>query len=283
ITKFIVLVGEDEGAVAAYLNQYWVPNASVQFVIQSNKQSLTAALAAVVPLCPDSFLLTTYKSFLHPHYPERLLRQQADTHASLQLTATLRPLSQSSRRYFAHLSDQTVTAISDQRPAVRASLILAETAVCGPAFAEYIAAQPIYETSPANRELMPIFRAYVRKHRDVFVSQTAWTLQVETDSDLFTLNKQLLDEDYDAHMLSELPSSAQVIPPVRIDPRVSVGQNVVIGPYVYLESGCSVGRGAVVRKALILQKVIVPPDTSITDAIVATRAHIDLTTDIPLT
>ena len=78
------------------------------------------------------------------------------------------------------------------------------------------------------------------------------TVQIDTDSDLLTLNRQLLDGGQDAYILSELPPSVRITPPVRIDPPVSVGQGAQIGPHVYLERGSSIGHEAVIREAMVL-------------------------------
>ena len=48
IQEYVVVVGEDEGAVAAYLNQHWAPNVSIEFIIQSKEQNLAKTLADIV-------------------------------------------------------------------------------------------------------------------------------------------------------------------------------------------------------------------------------------------
>src|SRR5258708_12099348 len=46
IRDFIVVVGENDGAVASYLNSGWVPDAKVQIVLQPIQRGSTSALAA---------------------------------------------------------------------------------------------------------------------------------------------------------------------------------------------------------------------------------------------
>jgi NDP-sugar pyrophosphorylase family protein len=125
-----------------------------------------------------------------------------------------------------------------------------------------------------TRDLIGMFRSYFDAGGACYLADTAWTLQVDTDRDLLALNHYLLDENLDAHILSELPASVQVTPPVRIDPQVSVGQGAHIGPYVYLESGCSIGTRAKVVNSIVMQNAAVRPDESVTDTILATRARI---------
>jgi NDP-sugar pyrophosphorylase family protein len=99
-------------------------------------------------------------------------------------------------------------------------------------------------------------------------------LQIESDYDLLTLNRLLLDDGPDTHILSELPASVQIIPPVRIDPNVSVGQGAQLGPRVYLEAGCSIGHHAIVSNAIVLQNAVIASDSQIDDSIISTRVHV---------
>jgi NDP-sugar pyrophosphorylase family protein len=267
IQKYTVVVGEDEGAVAAYLNQHWVPNVSVEFVIQSKKQHLAKTLADIARQNPDPFVVTSYNSFTHVHFVERLLKaNERESGDSLMITGASAGLSRSPGEYFvtAKGTNVAITHMSS-----REALVLTDLAICRRDFIRYLV-----EHDAGHTALMAIFQAYTQSGGAASLVGTSWALQIETDYDLLTLNKHLLDEEQDAHILSELPSSVQIIPPVRIDPQVSVGQNARIGPHVYLESGCSIGARAALKNALILGKSIVSAGDVVSDAIVATRATI---------
>jgi NDP-sugar pyrophosphorylase family protein len=125
-----------------------------------------------------------------------------------------------------------------------------------------------------NKHLADIFQQYVQSGGAANILETAWTLPIETDIDLLTLNRHLLEEAIDAHILSELPWTVQVIPPVRIDPQVSVGQGAKIGPNVYLERGCSVGHEAIVKNTIVLGQGAIPAGDQVADVIVSTRGRI---------
>ncbi len=272
IDKFVVVVGEDEGAVAAYLNQHWVPNAATEFVIQSKKQTLVQTLDEVVQRCAAPFIATSYNSFTHLHFIERLLKaHERDADNSLLLSGGLASLSNSLQPYYACVANGVVKIVRE--PQAKA-LVLSDLAICGSHFVDYLTSLPAQDDSAAHSSLISLFRAYVEQGSPASLVETAWTLQVETDYDLLTLCKHLLDEEQDANILSEIPPSVQIIPPVRIDPQVSIGQNASIGPYVYLESGCSIGARANIKNALILSKAVVHAGDSVSDAIVATRAFI---------
>jgi len=75
-------------------------------------------------------------------------------------------------------------------------------------------------------------------------------------------------------VIDELPGSVHIIPPVRIDPKVSVGLNAKIGPNVYLESGASIGQDAVVWDSVVLRDASVQPGEVLHGLIVAKRARL---------
>lgn len=274
ITQFTVILGEKEGGVAAYLDAHWVANASVEFVIQSSKHTLTQALSEVARAQSAPFLLTSYNSFAHLNFVERLCRRfltMPDT--PLLLSGAGASLSISSVTRYAMLDAANAVhdiAVDQSAPA----LILTDFAVCGVPFIDYLIGLPALEGGLLCADLASIYERYVKAGGGAMIVPTSWALQIDRDPDLLTLHRHLLDEEQDAHILSEIPPSVQITPPVRIDPLVSVGQHARIGPYVYLESGCSVGEGAIVENALVLNKVMVKAQETIKDAILATRAHI---------
>ena len=100
--------------------------------------------------------------------------------------------------------------------------------------------------------------------------------------DLLAINKYFLQESRDAHILSEIPGSIHLIPPVRIDPKVSVGQAAKIGPNVYLESGATVGQGAVLRDTLVLSGASVAAHEHCYGQIVDRRVRISKTDKVEL-
>jgi NDP-sugar pyrophosphorylase family protein len=273
IQHYIVVVSEDEGAVAAYLSSQWFPNVKVEFVIQPKSSSLAKTLADIARSYGHPFILTTYNSFVHPNFPERLLKHHRELGDGLILSGAPITLSKLPPRYFAVTDQQRVQAITTDKP-TGGYILLANLAVCGQDFVQFLK-DDLSGTGTFNKQLFDIFDVYIQKGGATFMVETAWILPVETDYDLLTVNKHLLDEQHDTHILSEVPPSVQIIPPVRIDPQVSVGQGARLGPRVYLEAGCSVGANATVANALILQNATVPARKSVSEVVVSSRGRID--------
>lgn len=272
IRKFIVIVGEDGGAVAAYLHATWMPDVQLEFVLRPTGGSLAKALSEIARQQPHPFLICAYNSFAHAHFPERLLNRYKEVGDSLVLSGAPVSLSKTTARCYAALGNQQVITISDQ-PGEQITL-LGDMAVCNQGFVDYLASLPRNPPSILGNPLMDLFRAYIQTGQPAFLAETAWLLPVVMDNDLLTLNRHLLAEEQDAHILSELPGTVRIIPPVRIDPQVSVGQGATIGPYAYLESGCSVGHRSEVHHAIVLEKAVVPAGEAVSNAIISSRARI---------
>jgi NDP-sugar pyrophosphorylase family protein len=275
IHRYIVIVGEDEGAVAAYLNSQWLPNVEIEFFIHSLNSSLTRSLTEISQRLSDPFLIITYNTFTHINFPEHLLNHYNVENDDLLLTVAPISISKSLVNHLVQVDDQKITSIKATTDNHNTnSLIAGNLAICGKNFTEYVSN---YNTNTSNfgKQLIDIFQLYVKDGGSAKIAETSWLLQIESDYDLLTLNRLLLDDGPDTHILSELPASVQIIPPVRIDPHVSVGQGAQLGPRVYLESGCSVGHHATVTNAIVLQNAVIAADSQVDDSIISTRARIE--------
>jgi NDP-sugar pyrophosphorylase family protein len=91
-----------------------------------------------------------------------------------------------------------------------------------------------------------------------------WTLTRWPD--LLMLNRHFLRQEPSC-VETHLPANTVVIPPVRIEGGVSVAGGCRIGPEVYLESGCRLGGGATIRRAVLLQGAVIEPGAVVEDAV----------------
>lgn len=271
IRRYVVIVGINEGAVASYLNQQWMPDAKVTFKLQS-KESLALLLSQIAQDFDSPFLIASYNSFTYERYINSLIRQHDEYFDHLILTGAHLTLSPNAPdNHYAIVDGQDVLSIESEKPE-DSHYILAEDMVVGYTFLDYLKSIETNTSTDYGKYLFDIVRKYTASDNSkVTIAETSWILRVENDKDLLTLNRRMLDDSNDAHILSELPYSAKVIPPVRIDPQVSVGQSVSIGPHVYLERGSSIGYGASIKNAIILANSSVPSDANIDGGIVHSR------------
>ncbi|MDQ7034424.1 MAG: hypothetical protein Q9P01_06185 [Anaerolineae bacterium] len=262
----------NEGTVASYLNKQWKPDAKIEFIMRTN-ETIPILLAKAAKRIGDSFIISSYNSFSYERFISSFIKEHEANPEHLILAGAQLNLTPHAENYYAVLDEQRVTNIVTEKPAkdVR-QLILGEIAVCGSHFVDYLQALDLQKTSAYGKNLFQLAKYYAANHdAKVMAGETSWILRVQSDKDLLLLNKRLLEDSNDSHILSELPYTVKIIQPVRIDPQVSVGQGVVIGPHVYVESGSSIGYGATIKNALILEKSSVPANTQIDGGIMTRR------------
>ncbi len=274
VTHFTVVVGVDEGALAAYLNKHWYPDVKVEFVLRSGNESLMTILGDIAREYPEPFILTTSYSFAHAQLTENMVKNfQKESLTGLMLSGAATTLSnvKPTAYEYALVEGERVTAITRERPRTMPAIFVGEMAIGGLNFVEFLTAHPHI---PFTNQLIDIFQAYLAQGGEGCLAEAAWLLPIKADIDLLTLNRHLLEEDQDAHILSEIPSSVRIVSPVRIDPSVSIGQGATIGPHVYLESNSSIGRGAALSNVVVLQNAVIHAGEVVQDTIVSTRTRI---------
>ncbi len=273
IQQYTVIVGPDEGGVAAYLSQSWLPGVKIQFVLKPAGMSLGATLAGVVKDRHHPFLLADYTTFMPPNFIDRLRNVYRKHATGIVIGGAITSLSFDQKSYYGLLGERnSVKAVTRQQTDTARTLQLSDFAICGQSFRTFLVSHS-HQVSH-QKSLMDLFVSFLEAGGTVLSAEAAWSLCVEADADLMTINRHLLDENQDAHILSEVPVSVQIVPPVRIDPQVSVGQGAVIGPYVYLESGCSVGQDAQIQHSLVLAKGTVSAGEALSNMIVSSRYRI---------
>ncbi len=75
INRFVVVMGEQEGAVASYLNTSWVPDAKIKFVLQTEPRGTAHALSLAAPYLDGPFLLTSTDNLTSVAHITQLLKR----------------------------------------------------------------------------------------------------------------------------------------------------------------------------------------------------------------
>jgi NDP-sugar pyrophosphorylase family protein len=272
IHEYTLIVGPDEGEAAAYLNSHWMPDVNIEVMPRTDKDTLLSLLKRIAQAHKEPFVLCSYNCFTHNRFLQTLMKQHEEFPRAMLLATASNTLSDAQQHQYAVMDGQIVTTIADTPPVDQHPLILTDIAACGHDVVDYLCSAPDQLSSSASDwRLMDVAQHYIESGRTTATAEAAWLLQIETDRDLLTLNRHLLDEGVDASILSELPYTVQVIPPVRIDPQVSVGQGATIGPYVYLERGCTVGHEVTLRDTIIMAHANVPASKVVVNTIISTR------------
>jgi NDP-sugar pyrophosphorylase family protein len=268
IRNFIVVVGEHEGEVASYLNRSWVPDAKVKIVLQPYSRGPVDSLLQASSTLTGDFLFAPCDVFIpHSHIPA-LIKRFHDVKPDIALSLIAGSSDIDSAPVFnVKVEGVRVTDVS-RTPARRGQQGL---------FFLYAMSKRILTYAEALRsdaDMVGLLQQVLKTGGKLSGVAAEWYTPLADEIDLLTINKRMLREGRDTHILSELPGTVHITPPVRIDPKVSIGQGAKIGPNVYLESGASVGQDAVVWDSLVLRQAAIPDNEVAHGQIIARRARI---------
>jgi UDP-N-acetylglucosamine diphosphorylase / glucose-1-phosphate thymidylyltransferase / UDP-N-acetylgalactosamine diphosphorylase / glucosamine-1-phosphate N-acetyltransferase / galactosamine-1-phosphate N-acetyltransferase len=272
IQKFIVVVGEHEGAVAAYLNSSWVPDAKIQIVLQPFPRGTANALSCAAGYITGPFLLATADNLVPAAHIAGLIKRFNEQNADL-ILSTVSASSGDVADLPSVTADGTkITAISPTPAHSRRGLATFTLHASGKRILNHL--DEGSSKTQANFELCSAIQGLIGSGGKVGHLTADWHMHLAKELDLLTINKRLLREGRDTHILSEIPSSVQITPPVRIDPQVSVSPGAKLGPNVYLETGASVGQDAVIWDSMVLSNAAIPPKEILHGQLVSRRERI---------
>jgi NDP-sugar pyrophosphorylase family protein len=257
IRRFVVVVGEHDGAVASYLSNSWYPDTEVKFALQSVPTGTVDALLLAQPYLDGPFLLSSVDNLTSSEHIQNLIARfnaRPDHLTALSLIAASPDEIRKSSGVV--IEEDLVIDIEEKPDEPRGAWASFMLYAFSRRLLDYL--PQVTVSSRGERELVSAIRAGLAEGGKVGYTVAEWRLHLTRELDLLTINKRFLQEGRDTHILSEIPGSVHIIPPVRIDPHVSVGQDAHIGPNVYLESGATVGQGTVIRSSILLQGATLP-------------------------
>lgn len=265
IRRFVLIAGVNDGSVAQHLHKSWKADAKLELILQTPLDSLAGCVARASASIAQPFILASYNSIVHDQCLQVLLRQHAATPDALLATVARGHLGKSAPVWYI-----TPEGIIIRKPT---DSILLDYLVAGSSFQATITdhQKQLAQCVSLNDLVVDAVNQF---HTPLQTVETAWIIKMTSDHDLWLLNQRLLQDSTDAHILSELPLSVRVIPPVRIDPQVVVGEHATIGPAVYLERGASVGYGAHVAHTVVLARGAVAANTTADHMLVTSRGNL---------
>ncbi len=255
ITRFVVVIGAQEGSLASYLSSSWYPNTEVEYVLQPVPKGTADALALAAKYIEDDFLLASVDNLTPPDHIPMMMDQFHEMETDF-LLSLVRAGSEEIRTSAEVVVEGTqVTEIVEKPVEPRSNMAAFMVYACKRRFLEYL--DEVKTSSRGEKELASAIQMLIADggHVGYVVADQRQHLSVERD--LLMVNRSYLDEGRDCHILSEIPGTVAIIPPIRIDPGVNVGRNAQIGPYVYLESGCTIGEGATISNAVVLRNTAI--------------------------
>ncbi len=279
IKRFVVVIGEHEGAIASYLSSSWYPDAEIKFVLQGIPTGTVDALLLAAHHLDGPFLLTSVDNLTSPGHVKNLIdtfNRGEDHMATLSLLpATPEQIRRSSGVV---IEGDLITAIEEKPDQPCGSYAGIMLYAFGLRIFDYLPRVKV--SARGEREIATGIHIGIQDGQKVSYVITDWRLHLTNELDLLAINRQFLQEGRDTHILSEIPGTVHIVPPVRIDPNVTVGQAARIGPNVYLESGATIGPEAVLEDTVVLSGATVPAGEHCHGEIIDRRVRIAETESI---
>lgn len=267
ITNFIVVVGEHDGEVASYLHSGWAPDAKVQIVLQPMMRGTADALASAANYITGPFLVTSCDHIVPVDHIRALMRDFDQGNADMVLSLT--PYNYDLGLPYVTIQEDKITGISQGTPTERRSQSPFMMYACSKRVLSFTSS-----AAANDYEMVKVIQSVLSTNGYIKYHNVEWYMPLTRDLDLLYINKRLLREGRDTHILSEIPGSVHIVPPVRIDPQVSIGQGAKIGPNVYLESGAQVGAEAVIWDSIVIGKAEIADHEVVHGQIVLRRQRI---------
>jgi NDP-sugar pyrophosphorylase family protein len=255
IRRFIVVIGTEDGGLAAYLSSSWYPNCEVKYVLQPIPKGTADALSLASQYIDGDFLLASVDNLTPSEHIPTLMQHFHDTQADFVLSLIAATPDMIRASAAVQISGDRITQIIEKPEQATGEYASFMLYACKRDFLKYLT--EVEESVRGERELAWAIQRLIGDSGHVGYLVADQRYHLSHDVDLLNINKSYLDEGRDTHILSDLPGTVTVIPPVRIDPGVRVQTHAKIGPYVYLEAGSSVGEGAVISNAVVLQNTMI--------------------------
>ncbi len=257
VRRFVIVVGRYEAAVRAAIGASSLQTAAIELVVQNEPTGTVDALGLAQPLLDGPFLLTAVDNITSAgHIRGLIARYEADPRqlATLSLIPALPDeIRQSAGVVIAGERIAQVIEKPDDPPGQHAAIMVYAFSL------RVFDWLPLTEVSSrGERELVNALQAALRAGEHVGYVFADGRLHLTRPGDLLAINRAYLQEGRLVHCGSPVPASARLVSPAWIDPGVSIGEGAVVGPNVYAESGASLGRGARVRDAVVLNGGAVP-------------------------
>jgi bifunctional UDP-N-acetylglucosamine pyrophosphorylase/glucosamine-1-phosphate N-acetyltransferase len=249
IRDFILVVRADDEEI----RRHFLPDEAIRLVVQNEQLGMADALAAASHLIDGPFSVSACDSLVSAEHVGEILRAVDGADAVLSLLDVEGGLV--ARSASVELDGIRVRRIVE-KPApgeAPSNTVSLPHYVFSPAVLELL---PELQPSPRGEyEIQEAIQAAIDRGSRVVGVWAGSRFQVSSPEDLLALTRTLLkDTSVSAHInLGRVGRSTKLTEPLRVDDGVLIGDGCEIGPEVYLESGCRIGHGAVVRRAIVLR------------------------------
>jgi bifunctional UDP-N-acetylglucosamine pyrophosphorylase/glucosamine-1-phosphate N-acetyltransferase len=263
IREFVFVVSPNDREIFAHFKESTRLGVTARFVVQEQQLGTAHALGTAARLIGGPFAVWACDSLVDSDHVAALLASAEKADASLSLLDVEPELV--SRSAAVELDGNDVRRIvekpaPDESPSHTVSL------------PHYLFSPKVLDLLPAVRlssrgeyELADAIQELIQRGARVLGVRASSRVQVSSPEDLLVLTRKLLEA---GKHFGQTHSRTNRIEPLYVEPGVTIPGDTEIGPEVYLEAGCQVGAGAVIRRSIVLRGGVVADGEKIEDAVV---------------
>ena len=255
VKDFVLVTSPDDDEIVNYFTCQSQIDAKVVFVPQPQQLGMGHALLQALPHINGSFVLSSCDNIVSEDEVNRMLEYWRKN--QLNGILTLLPVGPEEivRMGIVEWDGERIIRIVEKPTLDEAPSNLGSVPLY--MFSQRLLAYlPKIEPSPRGEmELQDAIQPLIEVDGEVHGLMLNERIDLTLPDDLLRLNIHYLTSGY-AHISSlqnKIRDQTNIIPPVYIDPDVSIGANCTIGPNVYLERGCKIGDGVRLENVVVLR------------------------------
>jgi len=253
IREFVLVVGADDEEIRRHFSGRSDLDVTVRFAVQEEQLGMAHALAAAADLIEGPFVLSACDSLVSVKHVGEVLRAADSADAVLSLLDV--ELELVARSASVELDGVRVRRIVE-KPApgeMTSNTVSLPHYVFPRRLIDGLAG--VGRSVRGEYEIQDAIQALIDEASTVVGIWAEDRYQVSTPEELLALTMRLLREEVEPTHIApaRVGAGTNLVGPLRIEAGVEIGDHCEIGPDVYLESGSSVGNGAVVRESVVLR------------------------------
>ena len=253
IKDFVLVVGADDEEIRRHFTRRSDLDVTIRFAVQEERMGMAHALAAAAHLLEGQFVLSACDSLVSVEHVGEVLRAADSADAVLSLLDV--ELGLVARSASVELDGIRVRRIVEKP-------VPGEATSNTVSLPHYVFPRRLIDrlagvgrSVRGEYEIQDAIQALIDDGGTVVGVRAAERRQVSTPEDLLALTMRLLREEVEPTHIApaQVGVGTNLVGPLRIEAGVEIGDRCEIGPDVYLESGSSVGNGAVIRESVVLR------------------------------
>ncbi|MBN2006483.1 MAG: NTP transferase domain-containing protein [Anaerolineae bacterium] len=271
VDDFILVVAPQDREIEQYFQREAALQANVRFVYQAARKGMAHALLQAAPLINGDFFLSACDNLVSAESIANVCAfWQTEPRPNAILTLMPTTVERICSGATVGLEGVWVTRIIEKpKPEeILSNLASLPLYAFTPRILDYL---PEVQPSPRGEyELQDAIQKLIARDGRVGAVVLESRMTLTNAADLLALNLAYLHSETGApHLQPEaVGPHTHFVTPVRVESGVVIGAHCAIGPNVYLEHGCCIGNGAVLRDAVVLRGAAVADGETVVEQVI---------------